>query len=64
LREQTIQSLITERESVRIEFYITKFLTRIVPFALPIFGWMLVGMGIFFEPLWNRCMKYYNKIRN
>jgi len=62
LKEQTIQSLITKRESVRIEFYITKFLTRIVPFALPIVGWMLVGMGIFFDPLKDRCIKYYKKI--
>jgi len=59
LKEQTIQSLITERESIRIEFYVTKFLTRIVPFALPIFGWVLIGMGVFFDPLRNRCMKYY-----
>lgn len=60
LKEQTIQSLITERESVRIEFYITKFLTKIVPFGLPILGWMLVGIGIFFDRIWNTFLTYDN----
>ncbi|KKQ38083.1 MAG: hypothetical protein US54_C0018G0006 [Candidatus Roizmanbacteria bacterium GW2011_GWA2_37_7] len=49
LQKQTIESLITQRESVRIEYYITKFLTRVVPFGLPVFGWMLVAIGIFFD---------------
>ena len=52
LKEQTIQSLITERESIRIEYYITKILTRAVPFGLPILGWMLVGIGAFFDRIY------------
>ncbi|MDA1316653.1 MAG: hypothetical protein O3B87_01360 [bacterium] len=52
LKEQTIQSLITERESIRIEYYITKILTRVVPFGLPILGWMLIGIGAFFDRIY------------
>jgi len=62
LKEQTIQSLITQRKSVRIEFYITKFLTKIVPFALPIFGCILIGIGIFFDTLWKRFQDIYTKL--
>ena len=53
LKEQTIQSLITQRESVRIEYYITKILTRAVPFGLPILGWMLIVIGAFFDRIYQ-----------
>lgn len=58
LRQQTIQSLITERESVRIEFYINKFLTKIVPFGLPIFGWILISVGLFFDILYKKVQRF------
>ncbi|PIZ64728.1 hypothetical protein CO051_06100 [Candidatus Roizmanbacteria bacterium CG_4_9_14_0_2_um_filter_39_13] len=61
LRQQTIQSLITERESVRIEFYINKFLTKIVPFGLPIFGWFLIGIGFYFDTLFSKVRKFIIK---
>jgi len=53
LKEQTINSLITERESVRIEYYVTKILTKAVPFVLPILGWMLIIVGVFFDRIYN-----------
>ena len=49
LRQQTINSLITERQSWRIEHYINKFTTRILPRGLPLLGWLLVIGGSFVE---------------
>lgn len=46
LKEQTIQSLVTQRESPRIVHIIDKVLVRIVPKALPLLGWLLVIMGL------------------
>jgi len=54
LTQQTLNSLITERESLRIEYYVSKFLTRIVPFALPVVGWGLVILGAFFDRIYKR----------
>ena len=51
LTQQTLNSLITERQSLRIEYYITKILTKAVPFALPVLGWLLVVVGIFFDKI-------------
>ena len=59
LREQTIQSLITERQSIRIEYYIDKFLIKIVPLGLPIFGWMLISIGFFFDSLFLLIKKIF-----
>lgn len=49
LRQQTIDSLITVRESWRIEHTINYVLTRVVPKGLPIFGWSLIGLGLIFD---------------
>lgn len=49
LTQQTLNSLITERQSLRIEYYITKILTKAVPLLLPLLGWLLVIGGIFFD---------------
>ncbi len=49
LKEQTLNSLITQRESIRIEYYVTKILTKAVPLLLPLFGWFLIVTGIFFD---------------
>lgn len=61
LRQQTIGSLITERESVRIEYVINKFFTKAVPLGLPILGWMLVIGGAFFDRLLTQVMRSYKK---
>ncbi|HRN71150.1 MAG TPA: hypothetical protein PLS49_08280 [Candidatus Woesebacteria bacterium] len=45
LLEQTTNSLITERESWRIERYLTLLLGRVVPLFLPIVGWALIIAG-------------------
>lgn len=45
LLEQTTNSLITERESWRIERYLTLFLGRLVPLVLPVVGWALIIAG-------------------
>ncbi|MCA9371396.1 hypothetical protein KC726_00705 [Candidatus Woesebacteria bacterium] len=45
LREQTLQSLITQRPSLRIEYYVTRVLTDALPFVLPAVGWFLVIFG-------------------
>lgn len=49
LRQQTIGSLITERQSFRIEHTINYVTMRVLPKVLPFFGWMLVIGGIFFD---------------
>ncbi|QQS43829.1 hypothetical protein IPM65_06880 [Candidatus Roizmanbacteria bacterium] len=51
LRQQTIGSLITERQSFRIEHTINYVTMRVLPKALPFFGWMLVIGGIFFDKI-------------
>ncbi len=51
LRQQTIGSLITERQSYRIEHTINYVTMRILPKILPFFGWMLVIGGFFFDKL-------------
>jgi hypothetical protein len=42
LKEQTINSLITERQSYRLERLITVVLEKAIPLFLPIIGWILV----------------------
>lgn len=49
LRDQTLQSLITERESLRIEYYTTRFLVDYLPLILQAAGWALVIIGGLFE---------------
>ncbi len=49
LREQTINALITERQSWRIEHYINKVTTRILPRGLPLLGWILTISGSILE---------------
>ncbi len=46
LTEQTVNSLITERRSYRIERYVEVTLSKLVPLALPLLGWSLVVGGI------------------
>ena len=45
LRQQTLNSLVTERKSARIEHYINKVTTRILPRGLPLLGWILLIAG-------------------
>jgi hypothetical protein len=45
LVEQTRNSLITERQSWRLERYVNIILAKLVPLVLPLFGWMLVIGG-------------------
>jgi len=61
LKQQTIGSLITVRESIRIEYVITKILTKVVPFGLPILGWTLVVTGIYFDKIQNTIIKHFYK---
>ncbi|CAN5133713.1 hypothetical protein BH09PAT2_BH09PAT2_06950 [soil metagenome] len=49
LREQTINSLITVRQSSRIENYINRVTIRIIPRGLPILGWLLIIAGSVIE---------------
>ena len=46
LTQQTMNSLITERRSYRIERYTEVILSKLVPFVLPILGWSLILGGI------------------
>lgn len=46
LVEQTRNSLITERQSWRLERYINIILARLVPLVLPLVGWFLIISGI------------------
>lgn len=57
LRQQTIGSLITERQSFRIEHTINYVTMRVLPKILPFFGWVLVIGGIFFD----RILTYIQK---
>ncbi|MBP9691176.1 hypothetical protein KBD81_03805 [Candidatus Woesebacteria bacterium] len=57
LKKQTLNSLITERQSVRIEYVITKTFTKAVPLALPFTGWSLVIIGVFFDKILVRVRK-------
>jgi hypothetical protein len=45
LREQTVNSLVTERQSWRIERYIDIVLLKLAPRALPLLGWMSIIGG-------------------
>jgi hypothetical protein len=45
LTEQTKNSLITERQSYRIERYLDIILSKLVPLGLPLLGWMCVIGG-------------------
>jgi hypothetical protein len=62
LRQQTITSLITERQSHRIEHTINYTLTRVLPKGLPIAGWMLVIFGFFFDKITHIVYKQFKKI--
>lgn len=46
LTDQTINSLVTVRQSYRIERYVTVTLNKLVPFGLPLAGWTLIIAGI------------------
>ncbi len=46
LVEQTTNSLITERQSWRLERYINIILAKLVPLVLPLFGWGLIISGV------------------
>ncbi|PIZ64284.1 hypothetical protein COY14_05115 [Candidatus Roizmanbacteria bacterium CG_4_10_14_0_2_um_filter_36_9] len=61
LKEQTINSLITERQSVKIEYYVTKILTKAVPFVLPIIGWVLVIAGAFYNRIETHIFKIIDR---
>ncbi len=45
LLEQTRNSLITERQSARVERVIHLALNRAIPWGAPLVGWALVGVG-------------------
>lgn len=49
LREQTRNSLITERQSYRVAYAIDKVTMRFIPRGLPILGWMMIIAGITLE---------------
>lgn len=49
LKQQTINSLITERQSYRIERIVTVTLSKLVPLGLPLSGWGMVIIGGFIE---------------
>ena len=54
LREQTVNSLITERQSWRIERYIDIVLVKLAPRALPLMGWLFVIGGFLIrKSRWN-----------
>lgn len=46
LVEQTRNSLITERQSFRLERYLSIILEKLVPLVLPLFGWLLIISGV------------------
>lgn len=46
LKEQTTNSLVTMRESPRIERVVHIVVARLVPLALPLLGWIMVLGGI------------------
>lgn len=49
LREQTRNSLITERQSHRIGYVVDKVTTRLIPRGLPLAGWLAVIVGATLE---------------
>lgn len=49
LREQTINSLITERQSWRIADTINRVTMRIIPRGVPILGWILIILGSYLQ---------------
>lgn len=57
LRIQTMESLITERHSLRIEYYVNTLFIKILPTGLPIVGWSLVIIGVFFDKIHNALKK-------
>lgn len=46
LYNQTLNSLVTVRQSPRIERLLYIFLMRLLPLGLPIVGWILVALGV------------------
>lgn len=49
LKEQTTNSLITVRQSFRIERIIHIILARLIPLGLPLLGWLMVVAGSYFQ---------------
>lgn len=49
LREQTINSLVTERQSYRIERVVNITLVKLLPKGMMVFGWLMVASGFYFE---------------
>lgn len=47
LKEQTLGSLVTARQSPRIERIVHIVLMRLLPLVMPIVGWIFVAFGIF-----------------
>ncbi len=45
LREQTRNSLITERQSYRIGYIVDKVTLRLIPRGMPLLGWLLIIFG-------------------
>ena len=46
LKQQTLNSLITVRQHYKTERVVNIFLTKALPFLLPLSGWILVIMGV------------------
>ncbi|MEI7652655.1 MAG: hypothetical protein WCJ70_00045 [bacterium] len=57
LVEQTRNSLITERQSARVERVIHLVLSRAIPIGGPIIGWVIVASGTVME--WRPAKKRY-----
>ncbi|OGK37375.1 hypothetical protein A3F03_04285 [Candidatus Roizmanbacteria bacterium RIFCSPHIGHO2_12_FULL_41_11] len=49
LKEQTLNSLITERQSYRIARIVSVFLGKLLPLILPLIGWAMVIIGGYAE---------------
>jgi hypothetical protein len=49
LKEQTTNSLITERQSVKTAYILNKTFDRVIPFILPLLGWGLIFGGAWLE---------------
>lgn len=60
LVEQTRNSLITERQSVRVERVIHLTLNRAIPIGGPILGWIVVVSGMIME--WHPFKKKYTHL--
>lgn len=61
IKDQTLNSLVTERQSIKIEYVVTKFFTKIIPFVLPVIGWSLIIGGIFFDKIFLKIRALLNK---